>query len=248
LPPHPSRSYLVIGASGTIGSAVASRLAARGVNLGLHYRSNARAAGRLRARLERAGSHCVCLQSDLASEQACEDVVRRFHARFGALTGLALCGGTVPWQPWRSLDARAWQRALFEHCVAPFVLSRAAIALMDRRSGGRIVFLSSIAPKYGGSPKTLHYAAAKAALEAAMRGLARETARSGILVNGVRAGFVATPQQRRGRSRSELRERISKIPLGRAGLPGEIAGAFQYLFSEDAAFITGELLAVAGGD
>lgn len=243
-----NRSYLVVGASGAIGSAVAARLAARGVNIGLHYRSNREACARLQLRLERAGSRCVCLQSDLADEAACQGLVRRFHARFGAIHGVALCGGTVDWEPWQSIDARAWQRVFFEHCIAPFTIARVAIRLMGKKTSGKIVFLSSIAPKYGGSPKTMHYAAAKAALETAMRGLAREVARSGICVNGVRAGFVMTPQQARGRSASEIASRIKKIPVGRAGLPREIAAAFAYLLLEDAGFVTGELLTVAGGD
>lgn len=244
----PSSAYLVVGASGTIGSAVATRLASRGRNLGLHYFSNESAATRLQSRLERAGSRCACLQSDLADEAACRELVRRFHARFGAIQGVALCGGTVPWEPWQSLGAQAWQRTFFEHCVAPFTIARTAIRMMGRNAPGKIVFLSSIAAKYGGSPKTLHYAAAKAALETAMRGLAREVARSGICVNGVRAGFVMTPQQARGRSSSEIASRIEKIPVGRAGLPREIAAAFAFLLSEDAGFTTGELLTVAGGD
>lgn len=243
-----TRNYLVVGASGAIGSAVAAQLAARGVNLGLHYRTNAKAARRLKSQLERAGSRCVCLQSELADETDCRELVRRCHARFGAINGVALCGGTLQWMPWRSLDAKAWQDALFEHCVAPFSIARAAVRLMGGKVSGRIVFLSSIAPKYGGSPKSMHYAAAKAALETAMRGLAREVASSGVCVNGVRAGFVMTPQQARGRSSSEIASRIEKIPVGRAGLPREIAAAFAFLFSEDAGFITGELVTVAGGD
>ncbi len=113
---------------------------------------------------------------------------------------------------------------------------------------GRVVYLSSIAAKYGGSTKTMHYAAAKSALETAMRGLARELAAKGILVNGVRAGFVDTPQQQLGRSSEERSARIARIPLGRAGTPDEIASGFSYLFSSGAGFTTGDVITVAGGD
>ena len=246
--PKRARNYLIVGASGAIGSAVAAQLAARGVNLGLHYRSNGRAAARLQSRLKQNGARCFLLQSDLADEASCRELVRRFHAQFGAIHGLALCGGTVEWRPWQSLDADAWWRALFEHCVAPFAIARAAIRLMSRKTHGGIVFLSSIAPKYGGSPKTMHYAAAKSALESAMRGLAREVARSGVRINGVRAGFVDTRLQRGGRSRKEIAERVRRIPAGRAGTAREIAAAIAFLLGEDAGFITGELLTVAGGD
>lgn len=242
-----NRTYLIVGASGTIGSAVAAQLAAPGVSLGLHYCTNHAAASGLKARLERAESTCELFQSDLADESACRDLVERFYARSGAISGVALCGGTVHWKAWRELDRDAWQRVMFEHCVGPFAIARAAIGLMNAANGGRIVFLSSIAPKYGGSPQTMHYAAAKAALEAAMRGLAREVARSGIRVNGVRAGFVQSPQHRH-RTPQQIEERIRKIPVGRAGTADEVASAVVYLLSDRAGFVNGELITVAGGD
>ena len=243
-----SRTYLIVGASGAIGSAVAAQLAAPGVNLGLHYCNNAAVVSRLKSRLARAGSVCENFQSDLADETDCRRLVERCYARFGTIHGVALCGGTVQWKPWQSLDEQAWQFALFEHCIAPFLIARAAIRLMGKKTHGRIVFLSSIAPKYGGSPKTMHYAAAKAALETAMHGLAREVARSEIRVNGVRAGFVETPLQHRGRSAKEIAERVAKIPVGRAGTADEVASAVVYLLSERAGFVNGELITVAGGD
>jgi NAD(P)-dependent dehydrogenase (short-subunit alcohol dehydrogenase family) len=240
------RAYLIVGASGTIGSAVAAQLAAPEVSLGLHYCRNERAANELKARLETAGALCLTVQSNLADDADCRDLVERFHQRFGAVNGVALCAGTVPWQAWDTLDTDAWQRALFEHCLAPFTIAAAAAKRMD--AGGRIVFLSSIAPKYGGSSKSLHYAAAKGALEAAMRGLARELAPAGVCVNAVRAGFVDTPQQRSGRTPEEIAKRVAKIPAGRAGTPDEVASALVYLLSERAGFVNGELLTVAGGD
>jgi NAD(P)-dependent dehydrogenase (short-subunit alcohol dehydrogenase family) len=240
------RAYLIVGASGTIGSAVAAQLAAPAVSLGLHYCRNERAVEALNARLEAAGALCAPLRSDLADETDCRDLVERCHQRFDAIHGVALCAGTVPWQAWNALDTGAWQRALFEHCIAPFTIAAAAAKKMD--AGGRIVFLSSIAPKYGGSSKSLHYAAAKGALEAAMRGLARELAPAGVCVNAVRAGFVDTPQQRRGRTPEEIAKRVAKIPAGRAGTPDEVASALVYLLSERAGFVNGELLTVAGGD
>jgi len=240
------REYLIVGASGAIGSAVAAQLAGPQIGLGLHYRSNDSAAQALKTRLETAGALCEPLQSDLADDDACLDLIERFHQRFGAIAGVALCGGTVPWKAWDELDTEAWQETLFEHCIAPFTIARAAAKKMG--TGGRIVFLSSIAPKYGGSPKTLHYAAAKGALEAAMRGLARELAPGGVCVNAVRAGFVDTPQQRSGRTPEEIAKRVAKIPAGRGGTPDEVASAVVYLLSERATFVNGELITVAGGD
>lgn len=141
-----------------------------------------------------------------------------------------------------------WQDAFFEHCIAPLAVAKALLPAMQERGSGRIVFLSSIAAKYGGSPLTLHYAAAKSALETAMHGLSRNLVGHGIRVNGVRAGFVDTPQQHAGRTQAEIEARIARIPVGRAGTPEEIASAFAYLLSAHADFITGEIITVAGGD
>ena len=241
-------SYLIVGASGTIGSAVARQLAAPGVHLGLHYCTNRSKASALKSQLEAAGASCALLPSGLGSESACRALVTAFSRGRRRLDGVALCAGTINWAPWRGLTDGDWRRVFFEHCIAPFSLARAAAARMVRARGGRIVFLSSISPKYGGSAKTLHYAAAKAALETAMRGLARELGRSGIRVNGVRAGFVDTPQQRAGRDAGELARRIREIPVGRAGTPEEVASALVYLLSAHASFINGEIITVAGGD
>lgn len=245
---YASRSYLVVGASGTIGSAVAMQLAAPDVVLGLHYCKNAAAATDLQTAIEKNGSACELMQSSLANEADCRTLIDAFVAKTGRIDGLALCGGTIRWKEWNGLATDDWQRTMFEHCIAPFCLARDAAARMDRSQPGRIVYLSSISPKYGGSTKTVHYAAAKAALETAMRGMARELAQSGIRVNGVRAGFVDTPLHRHGRNADDVATRVALIPLGRAGKPGEVASAFAYLFSDNASFINGELITVAGGD
>jgi NAD(P)-dependent dehydrogenase (short-subunit alcohol dehydrogenase family) len=241
-------TYLVVGASGAIGSAVARRLARPGIVIGLHYCQNRAAVESLQATLEGAGARGVCLQSPLDSDEACTRLSDRVSAELGTPDGIALCGGRVPWKPWRDVVARDWQDALFEHCVAPFTLARSAVLQMHARGEGRVVYLSSIAAKYGGSPRTLHYAAAKAALETAMHGLSRDVAGAGVRINGVRAGFVQSPQQRAGRSPQEIAERIQKIPMGRAGKPEEIAATIAFLISPESGFVTGEVVTVAGGD
>lgn len=178
----------------------------------------------------------------------CETFIGDFSSHYGDLGGLALCSGTVGWENWENLTERSWQEMFWQHCQAPFHLAKAATVLMRKRGRGSIVYLSSISAKYGGSPSSLHYAAAKAAAETTMHGLARIHASTGIRINGVRSGFVDTPQQRSGRTLEQIRARIEQIPMGRAGTPEDIASAFAYLFSDDSSFITGETITVAGGD
>lgn len=242
----PKQSILVVGASGSIGSGVAQSLAFAGFSVGLHYCNNSTAVKDLSELLQRANCKSIVLQCDLSSIAECDGLVERFASVVDEFYGIALCAGRVPWKAWQETDETAWQSVYCEHCIIPFGLARSAQGKLS--PGGRIVYLSSISAKYGGSDATIHYAASKAALETSMKGLARELAPSDILVNGVRAGFVDTPQQRLGRSQSVIDIRIGKIPLQRAGTTAEIGSAFTYLFSPGAAFITGEILTVAGGD
>jgi NAD(P)-dependent dehydrogenase (short-subunit alcohol dehydrogenase family) len=243
-----NKAYLVVGASGTIGSAVARRLAAQGVSIGLHYCHNQTTVKELQASLENAGARCVCIQSNLDSENACAQMLGQANAELGTLNGVALCGGRVPWKAWQEVSAQDWQSVLFEHCVVPFTLTRMVVPQMQERGEGCIVYLSSIAAKYGGSPRSFHYAAAKGALEAAMHGLSRDIAKTGVRINGIRSGFVHSPQQQAGRSPKEIAERIQKIPMCRSGKPEEVAAAIAFLLSAEASFITGEIVTVAGGD
>lgn len=239
---------MVVGASGSIGGAVARFLARRDTSLGLHYHSNCGAVTLLRKAVEAEGALACCLRADLGSEESCKWLIDDFVRQSGQIDGLAICFGNVSWRFWHELCRQDWMDVFHQHCVAPMIMAQRAIHHMKSHNYGRIVFLSSISPKYAGTSKTLHYAAAKGAVEIGMRGLAREVAPFGITVNGVRAGFVLTPQQISGRNEQELEERIKKIPVGRAGTPDEIAEAFCFLMSDNASFVTGDIITVAGGD
>lgn len=238
---------LVVGASGMIGGAVARRLGAAGRALVLQYCTNQAAAAAVAADVAAAGGQAVCVRSALDSEEACRVLWAEAESHFGHPAAVALCGGRVPWQDWPHVSPENWQEVLFEHCIVPFMLTQLAVPALRARDGGAIVYVSSVAAKYGGSTRTIHYAASKAALETAMRGVARQVASAGVRINGVRAGFVQTPQQS-GRSASEIEQRIRMIPMARAGTAEEIAAAVVFLLSDDARFITGEIVTVAGGD
>lgn len=227
---------------------MARLLAGRDTSLGLHYHSNCEAVTLLRKAVEDEGAHALCLQADLVSEESCNGLIDEFVREVGQIDGLAICFGNVFWRSWHELGWQDWMNIFHQHCVAPMIMAQRAIQHMKSHNYGRIVFLSSISPKYAGSSKTIHYAAAKGAVEIGMRGLAREVAHCGITVNAVRAGFVLTPQQTYGRNEQELEERIKHIPVGRAGTPDDIAEAFCFLMSDNASFVTGDIITVAGGD
>lgn len=242
------KNILVVGASGAIGSALVRHLAHTDVRIGLHYCHNEKKAAALKGELSSVGCAGFLCQSYLDSAQACADFADAVLRELGAVHALAFCGGSIDWTPWQQLDELKWQQVFFQHCIAPFTIVQKLVPHMRAAHEGKIVYLSSISPKYGGSENTLHYAAAKAALETTMYGLSRQLCKEGIRINGVRAGFVDTPLQRQGRSAEEVSERIARIPVGRAGQPDEIASAMAYLLNEQAGFIHGEIITVAGGD
>jgi len=243
---QPTFPVLVVGGSGTIGRATAAALASAGHPVGIHYIANHEAAQEVVAAITKSGGQADLFANELGGESDGVRLLDSFREKFPDARGVALCAGRIQWQSWDELEMADWMLAFNEHCVIPYALAMHAIKSWGK--GCRIVFLSSISPKYGGSPQTLHYAASKAALETAMLGLSRVGVTHGARVNGVRSGFVSSPQHQKGRSASEIRERISKIPIGRAVLPEEIGAAFAYLMSPMADALTGQVITVSGGD
>ena len=238
-------TVLIIGASGTIGAAVARTLDQQGFQLGLHYCTNREIVEGIVASSENSKLHHS--RSDMLDGlNAVDPLLDFFFEKLGTIDGLALCAGRVPWQTESELTEENWQRAFFELAVVPYHLALAFSCRCD--AGAKIAALSSISAKYGGSSKTRHYGAAKSAFEATLIGLARQVADQQICVNIVRAGFVLSPQQTKGRSAVELGERAKKIPFGRAGQAEEIATMFSALLSPQATFTTGQKITVAGGD
>ncbi len=143
------------------------------------------------------------------------------------------------------MDEEAWQAVLDTNLTGAYRVVRRALGPMVRARGGRVVLMSSVSALLG-SPGQVNYAAAKAGLVGMARSLAREVGSRGITVNVVAPGIVETDMiAALGDARAE--QLRSMVPLGRSASPGEIAGAVAFLASEDAAYITGAVLAVDGG-
>lgn len=226
---------LVTGASGGIGAATARALAAAGWRVAAHgFRS---AAPRL--------PQGVALRADLTRPGAPAALVRETVRRLGGLDLLvnnagAVLGGT----DFLAVTAREFEANLRLNLVVPFLLAREAFKHMA--PGGRIVNVSSIAAKFGGSPRSMAYGAAKAGVESLTVSLAREGAPRGILVNAVRPGVIDTPFH--GKFRKAMGPRVAMIPLRRPGRPEDVARMILHLAGPGGDFITGQVLAVTGGE
>ena len=129
-----------------------------------------------------------------------------------------------------SVDGDSWDKTFHLNARAPFFLAQSAFEYMKDHGGGKIINISSISVKYGGSSQTLHYGAAKSVLETVTLGLSKAGARHNILVNTVRGGFIDTPMHQK-LGRNNLEKRISMIPLKRAGSPKDMAGMILFLAS-----------------
>lgn len=246
LPRVPGGSrILVAGASGGIGSALV-RMIGEGREdavIGAHGR---------RAEALPTGAGIVPLVAQLSNETDCRRLVDDFCDAAGGIDGIViLIGGTARPAPWPDMEADAWEADLSSNLSLPFYLARAAFLRMcDAGKGGRIILTGTESALHGGGRSTLAYGVAKCGTECLVQGMAREGAPHGILVNGVRMGFIASGAHERWHKLDPARiaERVNMVPLKRAGTTDEVAALVTYLLSDWAGFITGQMIPITGGD
>jgi NAD(P)-dependent dehydrogenase (short-subunit alcohol dehydrogenase family) len=241
------KRVLITGASGGIGSCMALLFAEHGAIVGVHYNVGENESSALVNEIEQKGGKAAFFKADLIKESG-KSVVQSFINHFGGLDILVNNAGAVfGTKDILDLDEESWDKTFYLNSRAPFFLAQSAFKHMKDQGGGKIINISSISVKYGGSSQTLHYGAAKSALETVTLGLSKAGAKHNILVNTVRGGFIDTPMHQK-MGRKNLEKRIEMIPLKRAGKPQDVAGMVLFLASESGDFITGETFTVAGGD
>ncbi len=242
---------LVTGASSGIGAAIAIMLADAGATVGLHYCENETGAKKVAEAIEAGGGMAATLKADLSLEADRDGLISAVSSSLGGLDILINnAGGVYGYGAVENITADALETTFSLNSVAPFILMRDAFKVMSENGWGRIVNISTVSVKYGGSLNNIHYVASKAALESMTRGFARAGVGSNILVNTVRSGVIDTPMRTKidGYTEERFRERVAMIPLGRAGSPEEVAAMTLHLVSPAGNFITGEIFTVAGGD
>lgn len=236
------RAALVTGASRGIGRAIALELARASFPVSINYRANEGAAREVGAAIERAGGKAELLAFDVGDREAARAALESDVEVRGPFWGVVLNAGIADDAPLATMNPAAWERVLATNLDSFYnVLQPLVMPLVRRRDGGRIVAISSVSGISGNRGQT-NYAASKAGLIGAAKSLAFELAKRKITVNCVAPGFVETEML------SGLPEDvIGEIPLGRLGRPEEVAALVGYLFSEAAAYVTGQTIAIDGG-
>ena len=237
------RVAIVTGASRGIGRAVAKRLAADGAAVVAAARSDG--ADAVAAEIRAAGGRSVGVRVDVTDPERIEAMVRTALDDYGRIDVLVNNAGIVRDRLALRMTPADWDAVVATNLTAAFACARAVLRPMIRQRGGRIVNVGSVVGRMGNAGQA-NYAASKAGLEGFTRALAREVASRGITVNVVAPGMIDTDMTA-GLNESAQAAMLAQIPMGRFGTTDDVAGAVRFLASDEAAYVTGHVLAVNGG-
>ena len=239
------RVAIVTGASRGIGRAIALELARRGAQVSVNFLASRQAAEEVVAQIEAEGGRSLAIMADVSNMSQAQELIKATIEGLGGLDILVNNAGITRDMLIMMMSEEDWDAVQNTNLKSTFNCSKAAIRHMMRKRYGRIINITSVAGQMGNAGQT-NYSASKAGQIGFTKALAREVASRNITVNGIAAGYIDTdiwasvPEEARQAA-------LSIIPLGRKGQPEEIAHAVAFLASDQAAYITGQILGVDGG-
>ena len=239
------KTALVTGGSRGIGRAIALELAARGANVTINFHENRTAADEVVSAIAALGRVCEVVQADVGNPLEADRLVAHAVEALGSLDIVVSNAGIVRDALLVRMTDEKWEAVLRTNLTGAFNVTRAASRYMLSRRTGRIILISSVVG-LGGNAGQANYAASKAGVIALAKTAAKELGARGITVNVVAPGFVETDMTG-ALDNSVVSSYLASIPLKRAGMPRDVARAVAFLAGDEAAYITGQVLAVDGG-
>jgi NAD(P)-dependent dehydrogenase (short-subunit alcohol dehydrogenase family) len=241
------KAALVTGAQQGIGKAIALALAREGADVAINYLDDAAMAEDVAAAVRAMGPRAITVAGDVSVSGVPEHLVGATVSAFGKIDVLVNNAGVFPRVAFLQMTEADWD---FVHSInlkaGFFCAQSAARSMVAAGNGGTIVNLAS-SSIFGASPRGVHYAASKGGVVSMTRAMAVELAPFKIRVNAIAPGLTDTAQPRYGSTEEELAERAASLPLGRMGLPEDIANVAVFLASDKSAFITGQTVHPNGG-
>jgi 2-hydroxycyclohexanecarboxyl-CoA dehydrogenase len=243
-----SRVAVVTGGASGMGEATCRELGRRGLSVAV-LDVNEQAAQRVTEDLRAAGNTAIGVGADVTDRAAVEQAFGKVRSELGPVSVLVTSAGMFGFSPFAEITAESWNKIIDVNLTGTFHCCQVALPDMVAANWGRIVMISSSSAQRG-SPFAAHYAASKGGVITLTKSLAREYAQHRITVNNIPPSGIETPMQHQAQAAGYLKsneEIAANIPLGYLGTGADIAAAVGFLCSEEAGYITGQVLGVNGG-
>lgn len=240
-----NQTAVVTGASRGIGRAIALKLADLGANVAFNYQSSAEHAAALEKELTARGVKAKGSRVDIKDFQQVKTWIEATKAEFNSLDILINNAGIIRDKALMMMSPDDWHQVIDTNLTGVFNATRASIVTFMKQKKGQIINISSVSGVIG-LPRQVNYSASKGGINAFTKALAKEVASFGVRVNAIAPGFIET-EILSGFNEEQKKKIAEMIPLGRVGSVQDVAGVVEYLLSDQAAYMTGQVIVVDGG-